>query len=93
MLATDMGVHNDFMDKFAKLLKTWNGNVDWQAEKSERQEFICKLLLKNADISNPVSFMLWIFTSLLCEFDILESTVPGFSAMVICVTARMVMPI
>lgn len=93
MLATDMGVHNDFMNKFAKLLETWNGDVDWQAAKSERQEFICKLLLKNADISNPVSLTLWYFTLFLYEFDILESTVPGFAAMVICVTTRMGMPI
>lgn len=62
MLATDMGVHNDFMNKFAKLLDNSragddnnNNTIDWQAAKFERQEFVCKLLLKNADISNPVS--------------------------------------
>ncbi|XP_006463264.1 hypothetical protein AGABI2DRAFT_224958, partial [Agaricus bisporus var. bisporus H97] len=61
VLATDMGVHNDFMNKFAKLLENSragdddddNNTIDWQAAKFERQEFVCKLLLKNADISNP----------------------------------------
>ncbi|EKM76750.1 hypothetical protein AGABI1DRAFT_78188, partial [Agaricus bisporus var. burnettii JB137-S8] len=48
VLATDMGVHNDFMNKFAKLLDNSRA-----AAKFERQEFVCKLLLKNADISNP----------------------------------------
>lgn len=60
MLATDMGVHDAFMKEFAAILngttESSNGIVQWQTTKCSRQVFICQLLLKNADISNPVRF-------------------------------------
>jgi hypothetical protein len=60
------------MTKFAKLLKTWTGTMDWQAAKFERQEFICKLLLKNADISNPVSVFVFFFQHDFSRVDIIR---------------------
>ncbi|KXN82454.1 3',5'-cyclic-nucleotide phosphodiesterase regA [Leucoagaricus sp. SymC.cos] len=57
VLATDMGVHQAFMEQFEQILdgttESSNGIVKWQAPKCIRQSFICQLLLKNADISNP----------------------------------------
>lgn len=62
VLATDMGVHQTFMKNFEEILdgtdEASNGMVRWQSTKCERQAFICQLLLKNADISNPVSLSL-----------------------------------
>lgn len=58
VLATDMGVHDTFMKQFEEILhgttESSNGIVQWQTTKCSRQVFICQLLLKNADISNPV---------------------------------------
>ncbi|KAJ3560315.1 hypothetical protein NP233_g10918 [Leucocoprinus birnbaumii] len=57
VLATDMGVHTAFMEQFKQILdettEASNGVVNWHTQKSTRQAFICQLLLKNADISNP----------------------------------------
>lgn len=48
VIFTDMGVHNDFMAQFKKLIDTGEGTI------SQRQTLVCQALLKNADISNPV---------------------------------------
>ena len=48
VLATDMGVHFDFMTEFANLL---NG-ADFTELK--RRVLVCQALIKCADISNPV---------------------------------------
>lgn len=49
VLATDMGVHKDFMDRFAHLMEDpQNFNV------SEARTLLCQALIKCADISNPV---------------------------------------
>ncbi|KAF9449286.1 HD-domain/PDEase-like protein [Macrolepiota fuliginosa MF-IS2] len=57
VLATDMGVHQAFMDEFAKVLdgtsETSDGIMQWRSTKCFRQIFVCQVLLKNADISNP----------------------------------------
>ncbi len=49
VLATDMGVHFDFMAEFTKLV---NG-ADFPELK--RRVLVCQALIKCADISNPVS--------------------------------------
>lgn len=49
VLATDMGVHFDFMAEFRSLLK----GADFPELK--RRILVCQALIKCADISNPVS--------------------------------------
>lgn len=50
VLATDMGVHQDFMVRFKRML-------DGEATTlCSRQTIICQAILKNADISNPVRY-------------------------------------
>jgi len=52
-----MGIHQAFMNQSEEILDGVNasdGSVRWQSTKCTRQIFICQLLLKNADISNPV---------------------------------------
>ncbi|KAF5357004.1 hypothetical protein D9756_006482 [Leucocoprinus leucothites] len=57
VLATDMGVHQAFMETLKQVLdgttEASNGIVNWHTQKCTRQVFVCQLLLKNADISNP----------------------------------------
>lgn len=48
VLATDMGVHQDFMLQFKRMLEG-EANSLWS-----RQLIMCQAILKNADISNPV---------------------------------------
>jgi hypothetical protein len=48
VLFTDMGVHNDFMTQFKKLIDGEAGTL------CQRQTIVCQAILKNADISNPV---------------------------------------
>lgn len=48
VLFTDMGVHNDFMAQFKKIIDGEAGTL------CQRQTMICQAILKNADISNPV---------------------------------------
>ena len=49
VLATDMGVHQDFMLRFKRMLDGESTSL------CARQTLICEAILKNADISNPVS--------------------------------------
>jgi len=48
VLATDMGVHQDFMLRFKRMLDGESTSL------CGRQTIICEAILKNADISNPV---------------------------------------
>lgn len=48
VIATDMGVHKNFMERFKDLVDGEAGTL------SLRQILVCQALLKNADISNPV---------------------------------------
>ena len=48
VLATDMGVHQDFMLRFKRMLEGESTSL------CARQTLICEAILKNADISNPV---------------------------------------
>ena len=48
VLATDMGVHNDFMIRLKQVADGEAGSL------CMRQLIICQAILKNADISNPV---------------------------------------
>ena len=48
VLATDMGVHQDFMLRFKRMLDGESTSL------CARQTLICEAILKNADISNPV---------------------------------------
>lgn len=48
VLATDMGVHEDFMQRLHNMLNGESGTL------CQRQMLICQAILKNADISNPV---------------------------------------
>ena len=48
VLATDMGVHQDFMMRFRRMLDGESTSL------CARQTLICEAILKNADISNPV---------------------------------------
>ena len=48
VLATDMGVHKDFMDRMERVVEGESGPLCY------RQIIICQAILKNADISNPV---------------------------------------
>ncbi|KAF5311115.1 hypothetical protein D9619_007985 [Psilocybe cf. subviscida] len=47
VLATDMGVHEDFMQRLHNMLNGESGTL------CQRQMLICQAILKNADISNP----------------------------------------
>jgi len=49
VLATDMGIHNDFMIKLKAVIDGEKGSL------CMRQIILCQAILKNADISNPVS--------------------------------------
>lgn len=49
VLATDMSVHSDFMRRFEEAIDNHEGAL------YTRQVIICQAILKNADISNPVS--------------------------------------
>lgn len=59
ILATDMGLHFDYMRKLGDLqgkLHANNSTDDWpESTKSEYQALACALLIKCADISNVVS--------------------------------------
>ena len=56
VLSTDMGVHDDFMNNFNKLiLRTQNGPVD-DLDDFDTRVLVCQALIKCADISNPVIF-------------------------------------
>ena len=49
VLATDMGVHKSFMDRFTRLMeRPQDFNVN------EARTLLCQALIKCADISNPV---------------------------------------
>ncbi|KAL2260511.1 hypothetical protein VTK26DRAFT_5455 [Humicola hyalothermophila] len=56
ILATDMGLHFDYMKKLADLqekLRVDNGTDDWtESVKNEQRALTCALLIKCADISN-----------------------------------------
>ncbi|KAF9528361.1 hypothetical protein CPB83DRAFT_766981, partial [Crepidotus variabilis] len=47
VIATDMGVHKDFMARFQRTAEGELGTI------CQRQTIVCQALLKNADISNP----------------------------------------
>lgn len=52
-----MGIHQAFMNQFEEILDGVDASssiLKWKSPKCIRQIFICQLLLKNADISNPV---------------------------------------
>ena len=49
VLATDMGVHKDFMDRFGRLMEN-----PQTFSVSEARTLLCQALIKCADISNPV---------------------------------------
>ena len=49
VIATDMGVHNQFMERFRQMV---DGHVP---DELERRILVCQALIKCADISNPVS--------------------------------------
>lgn len=51
VLATDMRVHNDFMDRFTRLLRGIEPIDDWA-----KRTTLCQALIKCADISNPVGY-------------------------------------
>ncbi|KAF8960363.1 hypothetical protein BDZ97DRAFT_1321749 [Flammula alnicola] len=54
VLATDMGVHEDFMKRLKSTIDGQSGSL------CQRQIVICQAILKNADISNPVcSFLVF----------------------------------
>lgn len=56
VLSTDMGVHDDFMNNFNKLiLRTQNGPVD-DLDDFDTRVLVCQALIKCTDISNPVIF-------------------------------------
>lgn len=48
VLATDMGVHKEFMERMQRMLDGERASLCY------RQIIICQAILKNADISNPV---------------------------------------
>lgn len=50
VLATDMRVHNDFMDRFKQLLEGSQTVDEWV-----KRTTLCQALIKCADISNPAS--------------------------------------
>ena len=55
VLATDMGVHKNFMERFKSLIEQ-PGLYDV----AQARILVCQALIKCADISNPVSgFELW----------------------------------
>lgn len=70
ILATDMGLHFDYMKKLADLqekLRADNSAEKWaDSLKSEQRALTCALLIKCADISNVVS----VDSSFLCLWDI-----------------------
>lgn len=58
ILATDMGLHFDFMGKLDKLRRKFEkeGSGEWEAKTiTEYRALLCALLIKCADISNVVS--------------------------------------
>jgi hypothetical protein len=59
ILATDMGMHFDYMRKLHDLqdkLRAENSTEDWaEPAKNEQKALACALLIKCADISNVVS--------------------------------------
>jgi len=61
-----MGVHQAFMNQSEEILDgvdVSSSILKWNSTKCTRQIFICQLLLKNADISNPVCVYV-------CFFDV-----------------------
>jgi hypothetical protein len=54
VLATDMSVHVDFMNRFKALI---DGDYE-RGSLSARKVLICQALIKCADISNPVRYLL-----------------------------------
>jgi hypothetical protein len=57
VLATDMSVHVDFMDRFKALV---DGNKNEESLIAQKV-LICQALIKCAYISNPVRFYLFIY--------------------------------
>lgn len=49
VIATDMGVHNEFMQRFQKMI---DGEITCELD---RRVLVCQAIIKCADISNPVS--------------------------------------
>lgn len=86
VLATDMGVHQDFMLAFKRMLEGEATSL------CRRQTIICQAILKNADISNPVrhpSFFYLSFDRKPAYKDIADSSIYGFEALGKCPHARM----
>ena len=65
ILATDMGLHFDYMKKLGDLQERLqeNNSIDgWNGRMLEEQTaFACSLLIKCADISNVVSLVTFLF--------------------------------
>jgi len=80
VIATDMGVHKNFMERFKDLVDGEAGTL------SLRQILVCQALLKNADISNPVRC----HTHLITMFQLFapDSTFQRIKALGNCSNAR-----
>lgn len=87
VLATDMGVHQDFMMRFKRMLDGESTSL------CARQTLICEAILKNADISNPVRpFQVFYLSKLAYRNKInfkTDSSIYGFEALGKCAHARM----
>lgn len=55
VLSTDMGVHDDFMNNFNKLMSRTRGQLVDSPDDFDTRVLVCQALIKCTDISNPVS--------------------------------------
>ena len=75
VLATDMGIHADFMLRLKQVADGELGPL------CMRQIIMCQAILKNADISNPVSSSYQFRLGVTNTKSISDSTIPGFKAL------------
>lgn len=72
VLATDMGIHADFMLRLKQVADGESGSL------CMRQTIICQAILKNADISNPVRSFYCLRPGVTDTEWISDSTISGF---------------